>query len=144
MSKINPKFHEERQSARSASVDLQKLPLKTIEDYKEYNMQARRAGVPVKIPPAHLHKQFKIKFERFDQPDNVLKFCVVNENIDFTGQLIPGKTYVLPEPVVRHLDSRCFAVYGEVEVKDGSETKIETRQVGERSRFICRFIEQVA
>lgn len=141
MSKLNPKVSEERQSARSAAVDLLDMPLKTLEDYKKYNIQARKAGIPVKIPPAELHRQIKIKFERFDQPENVLKFCVVNQHIDFTGELKPGRVYTLPEPVVRHLDSRASPVFAEVEVKDGSETRTETRQVSERSRFMCRVMD---
>lgn len=144
MSKLNPRMHEEKQSYRSAAVDLQKMPLKSIEDYKAYNQEARRAGVPVKIPPNSLHKQFKIKFERFDQPENVLKFIVVNADVDYEGELIPGKIYILPEPVVRHLDSRAVPIYSEVEVRDGGETRTETRQTGERSRFVCRFLEEVA
>lgn len=141
MSKVNSRAHEERQSARAAAVDLQKMPLKTIEDYKLYNEAARRASCPVKIPPSSLHKQYKIKFERFDQPDNVLKFLVVNADIDYQAELIPGHVYTLPEPVVRHLDSRAVPVYDEVEVREGGSVRTETKQVGERSRFVCRLLE---
>lgn len=130
---------EAKQVAQDA-VDLSELPLNTLEDYRHYARQARKLGRPVKIPPGHLHKQVKFKFERFDQPENVLKFIVVNENIDWRGELIPGQIYTLPEPVVTHLNNRSVPIYGEVPVNDGGPTRTETKLIGERSRFNCKYV----
>lgn len=122
-------------------IELSEMPLETIEDYAEYNKAARRLRRPIKIPPASLHKQVKIKFERFDQPENVLKFYVRNQEIEMKGQLKPGCVYTLPLPVVKFLNKLATPVYAEVDVNDGSTTKKETKQVGEKSRFSCQVVD---
>lgn len=126
-------------------VDLHKMPLETLEDYAAYNEQARRLKMPVKIPPDHLHPQWEVKFQRFDQPENILKYRLCNAEIDTRGQLIPGKKYVLPMPVVHWLNSLAVPQYGMVDVhEEGSPTIKETRQIGEKARFSCQFIREVA
>ena len=134
--------------------DFDTAELNTIEDYKIYNLHAHKAfreakknnpkanpPIPVKVPPASLHKQIKVKFQRFDQPENVLKACVRNQEIDWKGQLIPGKIYDLPLPVVRFLNRLATPIFAEVRVEDGGEVKTETKQVGERNRFSCHVQE---
>jgi hypothetical protein len=80
-------------------------------------------------------------FDTFDQPENVLKVCVRNKDINWTGQLKPGGTYDLPLPVVRFLNRLAVPVFAEVKVENGGDIKTETKQVGERSRFSCQVLE---
>lgn len=126
----------------------------TLEDYAIWNLHARKAfreakkmnpkcdpPIPVKIPGENFHKKMKVKFQRFDQPENVLKVCVRNSEIDWKGQLKPGCTYELPLPVIRFLNRLAVPVFAEVKVENGGEVKTETRQVGERNRFSCHLLE---
>jgi hypothetical protein len=128
----------------AVDVDLSTMPLKTLEDYREYNREARKQGRPVRIPPSELHKQLKVKFQRFDQPENVLKVRRRSAEIDFTGQLKPGGIYTLPKPIVDFLNGLAEPIYAEVDVNDGGTTRKETKQVGERSRFSCQVLEYAA
>lgn len=123
---------------------------KTLADFDVYNAQVRkhnrfclheRNKMHVKIPDASFHKSVKIKFQRFDQPENVLKVRVRNKDIDWTGQLRPGGTYELPIPVVRFLNKLAVPVFAEVKVDDGGDIKTETRQVSERARFSCQVLD---
>lgn len=132
---------ETEQKKIEDAIELSEMPLQTIEDYAEYNRAARRLRRPIKIPPSDLYKQVKVKFERFDQPDNVLKFYVRNAEIEMKGQLKPGCVYNLPLPVVKFLNKLATPIYAEVDVNDGSETKKETKQVGEKSRFSCQVVD---
>lgn len=134
--------------------DFDTFELKTIEDFKTWNLHARKAfreakkvnprcdpPIPVKVPDESFHKKVKVKFQRFDQPENVLKVCVHNKDISWKGQLKPGGTYELPLPVVRFLNRLSVPVFAEVKVDNGGEVKTETKQVGERSRFSCQVLE---
>lgn len=134
--------------------DFETFQVKTIEDVKIWNLHARKAlrkarmndkhataPYPIKVPTENMHKKIKVKFQRFDQPENVLKVWVRNEDIDWKGQLKPGCTYDLPVPVVKFINKLAVPIFAEVEVKDGGETKTETRQVGERNRFSCQQID---
>jgi hypothetical protein len=130
--------------------DFDTFEFKTISDFDVYNAQVRkhnrmclheRNKMHVKIPDESFHKKVKIKFQRFDQPENVLKVRVRNKEIDWTGQLRPGGTYELPIPVVRFLNKLAVPVFAEVKVDDGGDIKTETKQVGERNRFSCQVID---
>ncbi|TAK83875.1 MAG: hypothetical protein EPO09_21160 [Aquabacterium sp.] len=112
-----------------------------LEHFEIYNRWARKNKVPVKAPTEDFYPKYKVKFQRFDQPDNVLKIRVRKKEIDWQGQLKPGKTYNLCLPVIQYLNSLCEPIFAEVKVTDGSETKTETKQVGERSRFSCQAME---
>ena len=122
-------------------IDPATFEFKTLKDFETYNKWARRNKVPVRVPGDNFHKKVKVKFQRFDQPENVLKARVRNKNIDWQGQLIPGKVYELPMPVVKWLNGISEPIYGEVKVEDGGSTKTETRQVGERSKFSCQIVD---
>ena len=126
------------------AVDLNEMPLNTIEDYKAFNREARKLGIRVKIPPSELHKQIKIRFQRFDQPENVLKTYVRNADIEWKGELIPGQTYTLPLPVVQFLNKLATPIYEQVKCEDGSGKRTETKQVGEKPRFSCQILEYAA
>lgn len=125
------------------SFDIDTFKIKSIEDFEIYNRAARKIGRPVKVPDESYHKKIKVKFQRFDQPDNVLKVRVRNKSIDWTGQLKPGRIYDLPLPVVHFLNRLAVPIFEEVQVNDGSQTKTETKQTGERNRFSCQQMEFV-
>lgn len=112
-----------------------------LEHFEIYNKWARKNKRPVKAPTEDFYPKYKVKFQRFDQPDNVLKIRVRKKDIDWTGQLKPGKTYDLCLPVIQFLNSLCEPIFAEVRVTDGSETKTETKQVGEKNRFSCQAME---
>lgn len=136
--------------------DFDTFELKTVEDYTIWNLHARRAfreakkmnpkcdpPVSVRVPDASFHKIIKVKFQRFDQPENVLKVRVRNKDIDWKGELKPGATYDLPLPVVKFLNRLAVPIFAEVKVENGGEVKTETKQVGERNRFSCHLLEMV-
>lgn len=134
--------------------DFDTFELKTIEDYQTWNLHAHKAfreakkhnprcdpPVPVRVPDESFHKKMKVKFQRFDQPENVLKVHVRNKDIDWKGQLKPGCSYELPLPVIRFLNGLSVPVFAEVKVENGGEVRTETKQVGERNRFSCHLLE---
>lgn len=134
--------------------DFDTFELKTVEDYAIWNLHARKAfreakkhnpkcdpPIHVRVPDESFHRKVKIKFQRFDQPENVLKVCVRNKDIDWKGQLKPGCTYELPLPVVKFLNNLSVPIFAECKVETNGETKTETKQVGERNRFSCHLLE---
>ena len=136
--------------------DFDDFEIKTLEDIKTWNFHARKAfrnakklnpkcdpPIPVKVPDESFHKKAKVKFQRFDQPENVLKVCLRNSEIHWQGQLKPGCTYELPLPVIRFLNRLAVPIFAEVNVENGGEVKKETKQVGERNRFSCHLLELV-
>lgn len=148
------KKNELKQELGDAPFDFDTFEPKTLDDFAIWNYHARKAfrdakklnpkcdpPIPVKVPDASFHKHIKVKFQRFDQPENVLKVHVRNREIDWRGQLKPGCIYDLPAPVVKFLNRLAVPIFAEVKVEDGGETKTETKQVGERSRFSCQQLE---
>ena len=121
--------------------DLIDFEIACLEDFEIYNKAARRLGKPVKVPDESYHKKVKVKFQRFDQPTNLLKARVRNKDIDWSGQLKPGHIYDLPMAVVKWLNGLSVPIYKEVKTTDGGETVTETRRVGENSRFSCQVID---
>lgn len=130
--------------------DFDTFEFKTLEDFDVYNLQVRKHNrtcasskkkMKIRVPDESFHKKIKIKFQRFDQPENVLKVRVRNNKIDWKGQLRPGGIYHLAVPVVEFLNKLAVPVFAEVKVEDGGDTKTETRQVGERNRFSCQVLE---
>src|SRR3569623_282848 len=145
---------KEEQSQQEKPYDFDSFELKTLEDYATWNLHAHRAfreakkhnprcdpHIPVKVPGEEFHKKMKVKFQRFDQPENVLKVHVRNSEIDWRGQLKPGCTYDLPLPVIRFLNRLAVPIFAEVKVDNGGEVKTETKLVGERNRFSCHLLE---
>lgn len=116
------------------------LPSK-LEHFPIYNRWARKNKIPVKSPDASFYPIVKVRFQRFEQPHNVLKCYIKNKDIEWKGQLRPNGVYELPLPVVRWLNNLAEPIYAEVKVDDGGETKTETRQVGEKARFSCQPLE---
>lgn len=78
------------------------------------------------------HRMVRIKFQRFDQPENPAPIRLFTREIDFEKTLTPGEIYELPEPVVRFINSRAEPVYKEFRHPDGS---VEMRIAGEKARF---------
>lgn len=135
---------------KEQAFDFDNFELKTIADFEVYNAQVRkhnrgcthaRQKMSIKVPDESFYKKIKVKFQRFDQPENVLKARVRTKHIDWKGQLKPGGTYYLPVPVIEYLNKLAVPVFAEVRVEDGSDTKSETRQVSERNRFSCQVLE---
>lgn len=137
--------------------DFETHQFNTFEDYDVYNAHCHRAfreakktipkcdpPFPVKVPPESMHKKIKVKFQRFDQPQNLSKVRFRNKAIDWEGQLKPGRIYELPLPVINYLNKLATPIFAEVKVEDGGETITETRQVGETSRFSCHPQEMMA
>jgi hypothetical protein len=122
--------------------DYTTMELNTMDDYDKYNRWARRNSRPVKVPTedSPIHKKVRVKFQRFDQPENVLKARLRSREIDWKGQLIPGKVYDLALPAVRFLNRLSTPIYQEVPVEAGSK-RTETKQVGEKSRFSCQVLD---
>jgi len=130
--------------------DFDTFEFKTVEDFEIYNSQVRkhnrfcvheRNKMHIKVPDESFHKKVKIKFQRFDQPENVLKVRVRNKEIDWKGQLKAGGTYDLPIPVVKFLNNLAVPIFAEVKTEHGNAVHSETKQVGERSRFSCNVLE---
>ncbi len=145
---------EAKDQVEEKPFDFDTFELNTLEDYATWNMHARKAfreakklnpkcdpPIPVRVPDERFHKKMKVKFQRFDQPENVLKVKCRTKEIDWQGQLKPGCSYELPLPVIRFLNGLAVPIFAEVKVEDGGETKTETRQVGERNRFSCHLLE---
>lgn len=121
-------------------------PPTKLEHFEIYNKWARKNKLPVKAPTEDFYPKIKVRFQRFDQPTNVLKARCRKKHIDWTGQLIPGGVYELCIPVIRWLTSLAEPIYAQVEVKTDTGngqwiTKQETKQVGERARFSCQQME---
>lgn len=153
MSKKDTK-HEAVETQEEKPFDFDTFEIKTLADFATYNLHAHRAfreakkmnpkcdpPVKIKVPDESFHKKLKVKFQRFDQPENVLKACVHNKEISWKGQLKSGCTYELPLPVVRFLNRLSVPIFAEVKVENGGEVKTETKQVGERSRFACQVMD---
>ena len=124
------------------------LPSK-LEHFPIYNKWARKNKTLVRVPSEDYYKKVKVRFQRFDQPQNVLKCRIRNKDIDWTGQLIPGCIYELAIPVIQWLSSLSEPIYSEVKIQHDAGggryiEKTETRQVGERARFSCQPMEFAA
>ncbi len=121
------------------------LPTK-LEHFPIYNKYARKNKIPVKVPSEDFYPKIKVRFQRFEQPQNVLKCRVRNKDIDWSGQLIPGCIYELCLPVIQWLTSLAEPIYAEVKIQNDTGggryvEKTETRQVGDRPRFSCQPME---
>jgi hypothetical protein len=130
--------------------DFDSFQFNTIEDFDVYNDHVRkhnrfclheRNKMRVKIPDESFHKKVKIKFNRFEQRENVLKVRIRNKEIDWTGQLKPGGTYELPIPVVKFLNALAIPIFEEVKISHGDAVHTETKQTGEIPRFSCSVID---
>ena len=119
-----------------------KMDFKTMEDYDKYNNWARKNGRPVKVPTEDFHKKFRVKFQRFDQPENVLKARLRTREIDWKGQLKPGKVYDMALPVMKFLNRLHTPIYEDGVIGPESDKK-ETIKVGEKSRFSCQVLDYI-
>lgn len=130
--------------------DFDSFKFESIDDFAVYNAHVRkhnrlclheRNKMHVKVPDESFHRKVKVKFQRFDQPENILKVRVRNNEIDWKGQLKAGGTYELPVPVVKFLNNLAVPIFAEVKTEHGDAVHTETKQVGERSRFSCNVID---
>lgn len=150
----NKNENTEEVAAVSKPFDFDDFEIKTVEDIHTWNLHAHKAfreakkhnpkcdpPIPVKVPDESFHKKMKVKFQRFDQPENVLKVVVRNKEIHWNGQLKPGCSYDLPLPVIRFLNRLAVPIFAEVKTESGGDVRSETKQVGERNRFSCHLLE---
>lgn len=116
---------------------------KTMADYDMYNKWARRNNRPIRVPTidSGVWPVVKVKFQRFDQPENVLKAKMRTRELDWQAQLKPGCIYSLPTPAVKYLNRLAVPKYEEVAVTGNGMTRTETKQTGEISRFSCQVID---
>lgn len=156
MNKKNPVNEVEEVKEVVKPFDFDTFEFKTLEDFQTWNFHARKAfreakrlnpkcdpPIACRVPDETYHKKVKVKFQRMDQPENVLKVRVRSADIDWRGQLKPGHVYELPLPVVRFLNRLAVPIFAEVKVEDGGEVKTETKQIGERNRFACHLMDAI-
>lgn len=133
--------------------DFDNFKFNTIADFDVYNAHVRkhnraclhdRNKMRIKVPDESFYKKMKVKFMKFEQPENVQKVRVRNKEIDWRGELKSGGTYELPIPVIKFLNALATPVFAEVKTEHGSAVHTETKQVGERSRFSCSVLEFAA
>lgn len=132
--------------------DFDTFEFKCLEDFKIYNDHVRKFNrtvdekkrMKIKVPDKSFHKTMKVKFQRFDQPQNVLKVYLRNAEIEYEAQLKASHTYDLPIPVIKFLNKLAVPIFKEVPVVEDGVTLTETKQVGEESRFSCQVTEMVA
>jgi len=124
--------------------EIEKMPLTTYEEYKEYNAVARRENkrlgmlrYPCKQCPVELHPHERVIIERKDQPTNPFPAFLSNHLIHFDKTLVPGKEYDLPRVVINYLVSLGRPNWKIVEKPDGS---VDTYIDGYESRFSIRSV----
>lgn len=130
--------------------DFDTFKFEKVSDFDVYNAQVRkhnrlcvheRNKMHVKVPDESFYRKVKVKFQRFDQPENILKVRIRNKEIDWKGQLKAGGTYDLPIPVIKFLNALAVPIFAEVKSEHGDAVHTETKQVGERARFSCNVID---
>jgi hypothetical protein len=130
--------------------DFETFKCEKLEDFPIYNAHVRkhnrnclheRNKMKVRVPDESFYKLYKTKFHRFQQQENILKVRVRNKDIDWTGQLKSGGTYMLPMPVINFLNKLSTPDFAEVKVEHGNAVHTETKQVGETPRFSCNVLE---
>lgn len=130
--------------------DFDSFEFKTLQDFDVYNSHVRkhnrlclheRNKMKIRVPDESFYKKVKVKFQRFEQQENVLKCRVRNKHIDWRGQLKSGGTYYLPVPVIKFLNNLAVPVFEEVKTEHGNVVHTETKQVSERARFSCNVLE---
>jgi len=117
-----------------------------LEHFPIYNKWARKNKISVKVPDESFYKKVKVRFQRFDQPTNVLKCIVRKKDIEWRGELIPGCVYDLAIPVIKWLSSLSEPIFAQVQTHndagDGRTIiRSETKQVGEKARFSLMQLE---
>lgn len=135
---------------REKSFDFESFKFESLEDFEEYNRHVRaynrkcvnpKSRMKIKVPDESFHKKIKVKFQKFEQPENIQKVRVRNKLIDWSGQLKSGCIYHLPVPVVNFLNNLAVPIFEEVKVENNGQVLTETKQVGERNRFSCNVLE---
>lgn len=105
--------------------------LETLDDYREYNKEARENGWRLRYPPAKLHETKKVKVMRLDgQGNNVIRVRLATlahgMEIDYDGKIVPGEVYDLPLPIIKHLESKSYPQYEERKNPDGTSETVFT------------------
>lgn len=137
---------------KTEAFDFDSFKIEKLEDFEIYNAHVRkhnrlclheRNKMKVKVPDESFYKLYKTKFNKFEQRENIQKVRVRNKDIDWTGQLKSGGTYMLALPVINFLNNLATPQFAEVKTDHGNATHTETKQVGENPRFTCSVLEYV-
>lgn len=125
-------------------INIEDMPLNSLEDYAKYNARARELNhklrinrYPIKPCPIELHPKETIVFARKDQPNNPLPVYKSDDVIDFKKTLIPGKTYELPRYIIDYLSKKGTPIWKWRTKSDGSR---ETVAEATDPRFSIRTI----
>ena len=129
-------------STTQNEINLEDMPLETMDDYRRYNEKARAMNkklhilrYPVKQCPVDLHPKQRVVFNRKDQPKNPLPVYKSDEMIEFKKTLIPGTAYDLPVYIVDYLAKKGVPQWDWIDKPNGER---ETVQVGVDPRFAIR------
>lgn len=129
----------EQKRRRKVTVELNKLPLKTLKDYAAYNEKARALSVRIKPAPAKLHPHIKTKFLRRDGMEHPVKLKFRNAFIDFEKTVEHGQIYELPKIVVKQYQDLGIPKYKQVITnKDTGES--QTRFSHKDPRFAFQIV----
>jgi len=124
----------------SQDIDLSKLKLENFEDYKNYNIEARKQKKPVKFMPLSMFPLVKTKIIRNDgQKNNPLHVRIRDAEmlLDYDEELPIHKEIEIPYVVVNWLNNRAKKRYKQVKYPDGSSETIFSHN---EPRFSCQMV----
>ena len=120
---------------------LEQMPLDTFEDYDAYNKSARTLGIPVKIPPLHMHPHVRCKVTRLDnQGSNAIRVRKRDATIDFDETVFPGKEVELPIKIVDFLHTLNYPQYKQIQHGDGTSETVFSHNM---PRFAVQVLGQL-
>lgn len=125
---------------RAEKINLEDMPLETIDDYRAYNAEARRQKKQIKFIPLEMFPKTKVRFVRMDgQSGNPLhvRWRDAKTLIDFDRTLKDGEELELPNVVIDYLNNKKVPKYKQVKYPDGSA---ETVLSHHEHRFTCQMM----
>ena len=135
-------------SSSAEKLPIEEMPLETLRDYRLYNEEARKINkklrlnrYPIKQCPVELHPMQRIKFANNDKSMNPVPIFVSNHLIHYDEKFYPGRTYDVPECIIRYLAEKGYPVWDWVTLADGSR---ETQMTGKAPRFSITSVYQEA
>lgn len=114
----------EQKRRKKVSLELNKLPLKSLQDYANYNEKARSLSMPVRPAPAEFHEHVKVKFLRRDGMEHPVPLKFRNALIDFEKKVEHGKIYELPIIAVRQYQRLGMPRYKQVTKPNGESDTV--------------------
>lgn len=119
-------------------IDLSTLPLETVDDYRNYNTEARKQKKPIKFCPPELYPMQKVKFRRVDNQKGSttkIRFRSGKYLLDFKEEIPDGAELYLPTPVIDYINTRQVDKFKQIKHPDGS---FETVFSHSEPRFTCQ------